>query len=600
MELYIGVNMGMSYAKVKSVAKKITPEGPELDKIVLHTMGRISKVVGATLGPGGRPVIIERQELNLPPIITKDGVTVFKSLGFQDPTEQVILEAARDAAVKTANEAGDGTTTATILAEAIVRYMNAHIKANPKSSPQAIVRLIESCFQKEIRPLLQSLAIRPNPNTDYGKKCLHSVARVSANGDSDLADAVMKCFELVGDEGNVTIIESSGPSGYHVEQIEGLPLSIGYEESAAKYFSGFINDQSQQRVFLENPIFILYHGTISDSQTFFDIMTKIFNAWQSDKGYPHNVVVVASGFSETVLAEMMVNFNMPEMLNTVPLVIPKSPILNGDRHFLEDIAAFTGSKIFNQIDNPLYKATLEDVGRPMTSLEIYRYRSQIIGEPDEVLVGERIDDMKILLSQAQSQLETSILQERIGKLSGGIAKLRVMGSSNGELREKRDRAEDAVCAVRGTIKHGCLPGGGWALLKIYKYLGNKYIGTPIVAILMNSVLEPVFRLLRNSGVLEDEIQPIIRKILDNINDTNIIYDAETGNMVDALNPDKMIVDSVPAVLDALKNSLSIATLLGTTGGVVVFGRDEELERREAEETNNFLRQAGESPELQTL
>ena len=584
----------MSYAKVKSVAKKITPEGPELDKIVLKTMKRISTVVGATLGPGGRPVIIERQEMNMPPVITKDGVTVFKSLGFQDPTEQVILEAARDAAVKTANEAGDGTTTATILAEAVVRNMNAHIKANPKSSPQAVVRLIENCFQKEIKPLLQSLAIRPDITTEEGKKCLHSVARVSANGDVELADAVMECFELVGDEGNVTLIESSGPSGYKVEKIEGLPLSIGYEESCAKYFSGFINDQAQQRIFLENALFILYHGTISDSQTFFDIMTKIFDAWQSDKGYPHNVVVVASGFSETVLAEMMVNFNMANMLNTVPLVIPKSPILNGDRHFLEDIAAFTGSTIFNQIDKPLYKANLEDVGRPMSSFEIYRYRSQIIGDPDEILVGERIDDLKVLLGQSQSQLETSVLQERIGKLSGGIAKLRVMGSSNGELREKRDRAEDAVCAVRGTIKHGCLPGGGWALLKAYEYMNKKYIGTPIDAILMNSVLEPVFRLLRNSGVLEDDIEPTVQKILHGIrNNETTIYDAESGKMVDAMNKDKMIVDSAPAVMDALKNSISIATLLGTTGGVVVFGRDEELERREAEETNNFLRQAGE-------
>ena len=262
----------MQYQKVKSVSKSLTVKGPELKKLVRRTMKIIADMVGATLGPGGNAVLIERQELNMAPMVTKDGVTVFRNLGFDNATAHVLMEAARDAAVRTANEAGDGTTTATVLAEAIVRYADEFCERNKKVSPQKVVRRLMQVFKTVIEPLIKSITVLPNSTEEAGKKMLWDVAKISANGDTDLADAVMACYDLVGDDGNVTITEISGPSSYEVEAIEGYPIPIGWEDSCAKYGSKFINDPGTQRCVLEDPVFVVYHGRITEIQRVVKLM----------------------------------------------------------------------------------------------------------------------------------------------------------------------------------------------------------------------------------------------------------------------------------------------------------------------------------------
>lgn len=596
--------MSFDYRKPKSAAKQVTVKGPDLERIVLDTMRTISSVVGATLGPGGQPVLIERFDHGVAPTITKDGVTVFRALGFQDPTAQCVMEAARDAAVRTASEAGDGTTTATILAEAIVRLMHAYCKANPRTSPQQVVRRLMEVFRLHVEPLLKGLATKAQLGTDEGDVLLKSVARISANGDAELADAVMECFDIAGDEGNVTITELNGPSRYEVEHVEGYPVPIGYEESCMKFYPSFVNDPANQRTVMDKPVFVCYHGKITEMQSIVMLMERIGQAWQ-ENGYNHNVVLVATGFSETVLATLAMNFAMPNTINVFPLLVPHFPTRNGQLDFLEDLCAVAGAELFDPLNSPLDGAQLWQLGPGVQSFEAARFRSTILGRAfgthlvrgtesyeDHLLL--RVDNLKVQAENPESDLDKVLIQERIAKLTGGIARLKVIGSSSGELREKKDRAEDAICAVRGAIKHGCVPGGGWAFLKVMSNLRS--LADPVVdQVLLPALFEPVERLLLNAGIGDDTALAILTPVLEALEAGQLlVYDVLAGKHVEPFAGG--ILDSLPAVLEAIRNSLSIALVLGTLGGCVVYRRDEVLEREEARATQQFLRDANEAAE----
>ncbi len=574
-----------SYRKAKSVAKDLLVHGPDLEKKVLSVMKTISDIVGSTLGPSGRAVLIERQEYGLPHMFTKDGVTVFRSLGFTDPTAHAIMEAARDASVRTASEAGDGTTTATVLAEAIVRNISAYCNANPKVSPQKATRRIEQIFKETIEPAIRGFSLMPT------KEMLRSVAKLSANGDSELADAVMKCFDVVGDDGNISIIELSGPSGYQVESIKGYPLGIGYEESCGKYFPMFLNDKVNNRCHMDKPVFVLYYGTITQTQTIERLMQQVAEAWQHperhglDKPFTYNVVLIATGFSETVLTDLSVNFQHPHTIKVFPLLTPKTHIQNSEMHLLYDLAAITGAKVFDPMSSPLENATLGDLGYGITAFEVNRYRSSILGICDESLIFARQEEIKRM--DAESKVDKYVIDERVAKLSGGIAKLKVIGPSNGELREKRDRAEDAVFAVRGAVKHGCLPGGGWTLKTLTRVLTEKYgPDDDIIKVLSKSLLEPISRIFTNAGMNPDE-ESVAFKCIGTEEGIFTVYDAWENKKVNAV--EKGILDSTPAVLEAIRSSFSIASLLGTLGGTVVFKRDDEMEKQEATDTTSFMK-----------
>lgn len=598
----------MQYQKTKSVAKSVTTHEDGLDAKVLSTMKRISAIVGATLGPSGRPVLIERQEFDLPAMVTKDGVTVFRSLGFQDPVAHLIMETARDASLRTASEAGDGTTTATILTESIVRRTHEFCKKNPKVSPQRVVRRLETIFRDVIEPSIHKLAMKADLSTESGKKLLHSVAKISANGDSDLADAVMECYELVGDEGNVTLTEISGPSHYEVERLEGYPVYMGYEDSCAKFKDKFINDPGLQRCMLENPLFAVYHGRITDIQTIQMLMESVADAWQNpetaNSESRHNVVLVATGFSESVLANLGVNFQAMTSINVFPLLAPMSPVVNGQLGFLEDLCAVTGSRLLDPLNCPFDQATVEDLGRQAKTFESSRFRSTVswdLTPENEMAIQLQVDKLTANITQAPSLLDKSFLEERIGKLTGGIAKLKVIGASNGELREKRDRAEDAVCAVRGAIKHGCLPGGGWTLLKLVSELDTKDADSIVKEVLIPALQEPFERLLTNCGMTTEEISVIKERVTDAIvkgfakSDVKkaLVYDAMDHKFVEPIAGE--VLDSTPAVLEAIRTSISNAANLGTLGGIVAFGRDLEMERSEARDTNAFIRDSNVNP-----
>jgi chaperonin GroEL len=354
----------------------------------------------------------------------------------------------------------------------------------------------------------------------------------------------------------------------------------------------YLNDQANSRTYLEKPVFLLYFGNITQLQTIERLMTEIGEAWQKpelydlDKPFAFNVVIVACGFSETVLGDLGVNFKHPHCINVLPITIPKTGIQNSEMHLLYDLAAVTGATVFDPMSNPIENAKLSDLGYGITGFEMTRYRSSILGVCDEDLIFARQEEIKRMLSSSESKLDTFYINDRVAKLSGGVAKLKVTGPSNGELREKRDRAEDAVFAVRGAAKHGCLPGGGWTLFKLSQGLKESYPRDSIITdILAPALLEPIKRIYTNAGLNVNEANMAMASIGDPY--PYMIYDAWEGKQVDAVKAG--LLDSVPAVLEAIRSSMSIASLLGTLGGTVVFKRDDELERQEASETNQFMK-----------
>jgi chaperonin GroEL len=271
------------------------------------------------------------------------------------------------------------------------------------------------------------------------------------------------------------------------------------------------------------------------------------------------------------------------------LQVPIAPVRTGQYDFLMDLAALTGATILDPIEKPLQNFQLEDLGIGPRCFEAGRFRSSVIGHRDEVLTLERVDQIeKQLKDIARSELEKTLLRERLAKLTSGIAKLVVTGSSHGEIKEKRDRAEDAVCAVRGAISHGALPGGGVVLTHLSRIFagieGDSDLSLIAREVLAPALLEPVRRLYANAGYTEAETDTMIGSL-----ELNLTYDVLERKFVEPSVGG--VMDSTPAVLEALRNSISIASLLGTCGGTVVFRRDSELERTEARDTAEFLRNA---------
>jgi chaperonin GroEL len=581
----------MAIRKVKSAPKQFISNKKVIEEIVVSTMSKIAEIVGSTLGPGGRVVMLESDLPNLPNRITKDGVSVFKELGAIDPYEQLVIETARDAAIRTANQAGDGTTTATILAYELVKNLLAFCRENAKFSPQKAMRIINTCIKQKVLPEITKRAIKVNQDN---KQLLEKVAIVSTNGDREMAKSVIEAFETVGygDSSHVTIQEMSGPQGYEVELIEGFPISMGYEESVGKFHTAFINDQSNLRCALDNPLFILFDGVINDLMSVTKLLDKIGDEYQQGNSDYKNVVLVAHGFSESVLTSLAFNFSNPVSINVFPLRTPINQMLNSRQHFLMDLSAFTGAKIFD-MTHPVADAQPEDLGKGMTVFEAYRFRSNLVGDPDPVNIEVRADELKSMIKNPESTAEKIILEERLGKLTNGIARLKIFGGSSGKLREKHDRVEDAICAVRNSITYGCLPGGGRILLDLsLKILDNKFMPKLIgctkeeyrqvmIAVLSPALASPVQRLLENAGYCESEINDIVTRLCD----SDEIFDIEQAvfNKLDKSD----IYDAFGAVFNAIENSISIASVLGTSSGIVCYPRDDVMERSEAKAERDF-------------
>jgi len=574
----------MSHRKAKTAPKIFLTDQKKLKTLVLTAMGEIADAVGRTMGPGGRNILIESDFPGIPNKNTKDGVTVFKSLGYVDSYKHLITEQARDVAQRTASEAGDGTTTATVLSNAIIQNIFEFCEKNPRYSPQRAARRIKKVAENLLAPYIAERAI---PITEENKHMLKMVANISANGDGDMADAVIQAFEEIGygDASHVTIREVSGKTGYKVERIDGFPIAMGYEDSIGKLHTAFINDQANQRCYMEKPLFLLFDGQVNDIVNILPIINGLGKKYVEEGNSDYkNLVIFAHGFSENVLTTLAFNFADPGTINVIPMVTPMAQFVNSQLQFLMDLSAFTGAKVFGMKD-PISQATLEDLGGRMDFFEAYRFRSTVVGDPDPVNVEVRAEDLRKMKENAESKAEAGWLEERIGKITNGIAKLTISGGSNGELKEAHDRCEDAVCAVRSAISHGALPGGCRISIDMALKLANELDeGDPAREVLMPSLLTLPQRLLDNAGYHPDEIQAIIAKLVEN---PDLVYDIENEKFGKA--EELGLFDATKAVSESLSNAVSIASVLGTMGGIVCHPRDAEFERSEAKADAEFMR-----------
>lgn len=568
----------MSYRKAKTAPKVYLSDKNKIQSIVLETMSDISNLVGGTLGPGGKVVLIESDHQGISDRVSKDGISVFMALASQNPYKHSIIETARDCSLRTANEAGDGTTTTAVLANELIKNIFDFCEKNPKESPQKTVRRIKKVMEESLLPYIATRSIKI---TEESKNLLLNVATISANGEKALATAVLNCFEEIGygEASHVTIRELPGPSGYQVERIEGYPMPVGLEETCGKYFTSFINDQGNQRCYLENPKFILLDGTLQDLIPLQSLFNAIEDRIQQNPAEAKNlkhIVLVANGFSETIISTLAFNFEQTGTLRIVPLKSPMAQFMNSQSHWIADLSAFTGAKIFG-LRNQITEATIEDLGTGMENFEATRFRSTLGGSPDPVNIEFRAEELKKQLKRAESKAESGWLEERIAKITSGIAKLTVVGSSPADIKERSDRAEDAVCSIRSSITHGVLPGGGRLAidmaLKISEELEK---GDPAREVLMPSLIALFNRLLDNAGYHQEDAGQVLSRLIESPNE---VYDVE--NQVFGSAENLGLFDATKAVSEALRNSVEIAGVLGTLGGIVVHPRDSEFERKEA-------------------
>lgn len=565
----------MAFRKAKSAPKVFISDAKVLKSLVIGTMEKAAQIVGATMGPSGRVVLIESDVQGVPNTITKDGVSVFQSLGAANSYEHSILEAARDAAKRTSETAGDGTTTATVLSYGIVKHLYSFCDKNPHFSPQKAVRYINQTVQDILVPYIKSRATLITPdNIDL----LRNVAKISANGDSDIADAVIKCFELLdfAEGSHVTIRQQVGAPRYHVEKIEGFPMPIGYEESIGKLHSVFINDAGRQRIHLKKPLFVLFDGQLNDLSYLDPLFSELDRAVNQGKEEFRNIVLVAHAFSDNLISTLSYNWSNAGTLNIVPMRTSMAQFASSQSDNLHDIAAYTGAKVFG-LKDPIQTVTPEDLGSGMEEIEIFRFRANIIGQSDSTNIEVRAEELTSLLEMAESQAEKTWLQERLGKITNGITRLTIHGGSSGELKEKHDRVEDAVLSCRSALAHGALPGGCRLSIDMALLLCEKLEEkNPAREVLVSALMMLPKRLLENAGYNEEEIDKVILKLIDN---TDEVYDIE--NAVFGKAEVLGLFDSTKAVEESLVNAVSIAAVLGTMGGIVVFPRDEAHEREEA-------------------
>jgi len=302
-----------------------------------------------------------------------------------------------------------------------------------------------------------------------------------------------------------------------------------------------------------------------------------------------NVVVIAHSFGDSVLTSLAFNFPNPNSINVIPLTTPLSPIANAESEFLKDISAFTGAKIFD-MNNALSDANPNDFGINVEKIQVSRFSTTIVGNPEPLNIESRIEDLTNQKKDS-NKIQKQILDERIGKLSSGIAQLQIIGSSMGEIKERTDRAEDAVCAVRAAINNGCLPGGCRFLLNVIFELCDKYKENEIVdEVLTPSLLKPFTMLLSNAGYSDDETDAIYLKLMQ---DSKLVYDVE--NQVYGSAEKLGIFDASLAVEQALRNAFSIASVMGTLGGIVAYPRDGVFEREQAGADIDYMN-AVENPE----
>ena len=506
---------------------------------VLNGVTQLAKVVKVTLGPRGRNVVLAKKWGS--PTITKDGVTVAKEIELADKNEDMGARMVREVASKTSDVAGDGTTTATILAESIYRegVKNVVAGANPMSLKRGIDAAVTSVVA-EIAELSKPVE---------GKEEIQQVAAISANGDSEIGNMIAEAMETVGRDGVITVEEARSTDS-SLEVVEGMQFDRGY---LSPYF---VTDPESMEVELENPLILIHEKKISALQDLLPLLEQVAKA-----GKP--LLILAEDVEGEALATMVVN----KIRGTLQGAAVKAPGY-GDRRkaMLEDIAVLTGGNcITEDLGIKLENVKLEDLGSAK-KVTISKDETVIVdGSGSDDKIKGRIDQIRAQIGTTSSDYDREKLEERLAKLAGGVAVISVGAATETEMKEKKARVEDAMHATRAAVEEGVVAGGGVALLRCLNAVGSVNLDDEEAMVGVNIVrraLEGPLRTLSDNAGLEGSI--VVAKVLDGEGPFGL--NVETGEYEDLIKAG--VIDPAKVTRAALQNAASVAGLLLTTEALV--------------------------------
>jgi chaperonin GroEL len=499
----------------------------------------LADAVKVTLGPKGRNVVLDRSYGA--PTITKDGVSVAKEIELKDKFENMGAQMVKEVASKTSDVAGDGTTTATVLAQSIVQEGMKFVAAG--MNPMDLKRGID----KAVANAVEELKKVSKPCTT--SKEIAQVGSISANADSDIGQIIADAMEKVGKEGVITV-EDGKSLNNELEVVEGMQFDRGY---LSPYF---INNADKQIALLENPFILLHDKKISNIRDLLPLLEQV-----AKSGRP--LLIIAEDVEGEALATLVVN-NIRGILKTVAVKAPGF----GDRRkaMLEDIAILTGGTVIaEEVGLSLEKATLKDLGQAKR-IEVAKEDTTIIDGAGTVdAIKGRIAQIKKQVEDSTSDYDKEKLQERMAKLSGGVAVIKVGAATEVEMKEKKARVEDALHATRAAVEEGIVPGGGVALLRakgaVAKLKGENHDQNAGITIVLRAMESPLRAIVANAG---DEPSVVVNKVLEGTG--NFGYNAATSEYGDLV--EMGVVDPTKVTRTALQNASSIAGLMLTTACMV--------------------------------
>ena len=509
-------------------------------KAMERGVNAVAEAVKVTLGPKGRNVVIQSQG---GPIVTKDGVTVAKNVELECPYEDLGAQLCKQVSSKTNDVAGDGTTTATVLAQALVNKGLKYIAAG--GNPINVKRGMDVAVEHVV-DLISTFA-KPIEN----KEEITFIATISGN-DSEVGKIVADAMEAVGKDGVITIEESRSRET-SLALVEGMRFDKGYISAF------FVNNPEKMECKYSDAYILLYDGRISDFNQLLPVLNKV------NENGKKPLLIIADNIEGSALQTLVINVHKGAM----PWVAVKAPGFAGQKkEYLFDIAALTGGTVITaDMGLELQDTTLNDLGKAK-SIRVSKESTTIIeGDGDEQKIEDRISQLKATLSQVESDYEARTLNERIAKLSGGVAIIKVGASTEAELVEKKYRYEDALAATRAAVEEGIVPGGGTTLLRISQHLeslndltdDDEKIGFEIVR---KALMEPIRQIAFNAGISPDVAVDTVCKELNGIG-----LNARTGKYVDMIQ--EGIIDPAKVTRSAIQNAVSIAGLVLITEALIV-------------------------------
>ncbi len=517
----------------------------EARRSILRGVDKLANAVKATLGPKGRNVVLDKKFGA--PNITKDGVTVAKEIELEDPFENMGAQMVKEVASKTSDVAGDGTTTATVLAQAIIREGMKNVTAG--SNPMALKRGID----KAVDAVVEEIKKISKPTK--GKKEISQVASISANNDRTIGDLIADAMEKVGKDGVITVEEAKGVETT-LEVVEGMQFDRGY---ISPYF---VTDPERMEAVVENPLILIHEKKISGMKDLLPILEQI-----AKMGKP--LLIIAEEVEGEALATLVVN----KLRGTLTTCAVKAPGF-GDRRkeMLKDIAVLTGGEVISEeLGIKLENIRLDDLGK-CKKLVVEKENTTIVeGAGSKKEIEGRIKQIRTQIEETTSDYDREKLQERLAKLAGGVAVIKVGAPTEIAMKEKKARVEDALNATRAAVEEGIVPGGGVALLRAEKALekvkavDDEKIGVNIV----RRALEEPLRMIAHNAGWEGAV--VLAKVRDS--NGNFGFNAETETYEDLVSAG--IIDPTKVVRTALENAGSIAGLMVTTECLITEAPEKE-------------------------